>query len=754
MAADQATSVSKGVFGFKGKSKRLNEDDFLINPKDKGQKARSDVYHEIWEDLYTQVEILRTDLNCQIFDDLLAFVSGCHKQGDQSFQNETQILGEIPTAVLVTGVNTPDHDVMFSNLQSMLKSKMSPLVARVGSHDNNRINSLLSDIVAQLMNITMPVEEKEDWGTEGNSAFEGNSVDKPADNPPSPFKFKGGLKRKKALNLTSLVKWYKKTFDAGSRSFSCSPHKKTKHDGDDVSTNGISSNGITRERKSEREQPLVIIVFEDVENINSSVFQDFISLCSSYLASLPIVLILGIATAVTAIHQVLPSGITSLLCMEKFQAPPASQYLTKLMDKIIMTPDVGFKLGPKVFHFLLDTFLYHDFSILNLTLGLQYCLTQHCLTNPLSLLCSSPSDVDTLSQRLTPIQMEGLRKAPGFLRFAESFPDEMKNMLMSDNVATRKQLISSVTELHRFHKNLFPTLRFLHSLASDLPKHPLGKYFRELYSMCLTGDLCETDSYKQTLTFLRLMSLDDLCKSLAKALIELEDHLAESAEMRSLSEEMTGFVYRLGHLDEEQDVEEPQDTNEAGVPTERVLPQRAKLHELKEQLQSMSSKRRKSPYERLRDQVMACLESHIKSLIVCPLSLPLQDALYFNDLAAVKDQLKAAPRCSVQRALSLPGRYLKCTCCQGDDHSILPSMPDVCVVYKLHLECGTLVNLFDWMTAFATIVTAESKGKRSKVVKPTTELRARFIRAVSELQFLGFIKSTKRKTDHVTRLTW
>lgn len=31
---------------------------------------------------------------------------------------------------------------------------------------------------------------------------------------------------------------------------------------------------------------------------------------------------------------------------------------------------------------------------------------------------------------------------------------------------------------------------------------------------------------------------------------------------------------------------------------------------------------------------------------------------------------------------------------------------------------------------------------------------ARFIQAVSELEFLGFIKSTKQKTDHVARLTW
>lgn len=33
-------------------------------------------------------------------------------------------------------------------------------------------------------------------------------------------------------------------------------------------------------------------------------------------------------------------------------------------------------------------------------------------------------------------------------------------------------------------------------------------------------------------------------------------------------------------------------------------------------------------------------------------------------------------------------------------------------------------------------------------------IHARFIRAVSELELLGFIKPTKQKTDHVARLTW
>lgn len=40
------------------------------------------------------------------------------------------------------------------------------------------------------------------------------------------------------------------------------------------------------------------------------------------------------------------------------------------------------------------------------------------------------------------------------------------------------------------------------------------------------------------------------------------------------------------------------------------------------------------------------------------------------------------------------------------------------------------------------------------VIPLTNEHSARFIQAVSELQLLGFIKPTQRKTDHVQRLTW
>jgi len=31
------------------------------------------------------------------------------------------------------------------------------------------------------------------------------------------------------------------------------------------------------------------------------------------------------------------------------------------------------------------------------------------------------------------------------------------------------------------------------------------------------------------------------------------------------------------------------------------------------------------------------------------------------------------------------------------DDGISAALPDLCIVYKLHLECGKLINLYDWM---------------------------------------------------------
>lgn len=32
-----------------------------------------------------------------------------------------------------------------------------------------------------------------------------------------------------------------------------------------------------------------------------------------------------------------------------------------------------------------------------------------------------------------------------------------------------------------------------------------------------------------------------------------------------------------------------------------------------------------------------------------------------------------------------------------EDGSVSSAAPDICIAYKLHLECGRLINLYDWL---------------------------------------------------------
>lgn len=51
---------------------------------------------------------------------------------------------------ILTGVNTPDHGVMFSTLVTTLQDKVSPLVAILKSKDCNSVKNTLSKTLTQL----------------------------------------------------------------------------------------------------------------------------------------------------------------------------------------------------------------------------------------------------------------------------------------------------------------------------------------------------------------------------------------------------------------------------------------------------------------------------------------------------------------------------------------------------------------------------------------------------------------------------
>jgi len=60
-----------------------------------------------------------------------------------------------------------------------------------------------------------------------------------------------------------------------------------------------------------------------------------VSVCTSYhINKMPVVFIFGVATTIDSIHKSLPHRVTSLLSMEKFQAPSSSDYLSMVLQQV------------------------------------------------------------------------------------------------------------------------------------------------------------------------------------------------------------------------------------------------------------------------------------------------------------------------------------------------------------------------------------------------------------------------------------
>ncbi|XP_033636011.1 origin recognition complex subunit 3-like [Asterias rubens] len=731
MCADslQTSSVSKGCFVFKAKKgKPLNPCDYM-QPDENDTDAtwfRCNTYEALWDKVGEEVEKLQSEVNVQIFTDLLQFIKNAHfgYSSDDAIpqQRPRRVIQEVPTAAFVAGVNVPDHSATFTSVTNLLKDQVTPHVASLLSRDCNNIRALMSNLVSQLMGTDDILSDDEE---------ELNVKKIPATMPVLKAWYQDTVKKRKAHRQDSPPpKLPKKSPRSKRRRSSCLLNK------------------------SYNEHPPIVLLFEDLESFNPRVLQDFILMCSQYLVELPLVFIFGIATSVAAIHRILPQDVSSLLSIEKFQAQPSTVYLGQLISKVLLTPSHPFKLGHKVFQLLLDIFLFHDFSVINFVKGLQYSLMDHFFSNPLSLLCCNYGEGLNRVRTLNHEQLELFRQAVSFRTYVEDQPPDQQRALLLDDKHLKKTLQELLKKLFDYHKAFYPVMESLNILTGHLPHHPLGKQQRELYSMCLEGNIWDCQGYKEAFALLRLTARVELMTILTSCIERLSCSDNPLQEARFQLETFHARLQTLTDGCHEPVEEEPEEdtAQESSNKTERIT-----LRSLQQKLmESVKKTRKPTRYESLVEEILEYLDSVFRKYLVCPQTLTLHEIFYYNSVADVRRHINASPRAAIQTALNNPFHYLQSEHPPADTEGILATMPDVCIAYKLHMECGRLINLYDWLQAFITVVTGNQEDDDSSLgnKKPDPQLQARFIRAVSELQFLGFIKATRKKTDHVSRLTW
>ncbi|XP_029349133.1 origin recognition complex subunit 3 isoform X2 [Echeneis naucrates] len=715
------SSVSKGCFVFKPsakKKKTLSLEDYFSDGCEgaENSEVRFKLCQDLWDKIKTETEILQDELNRNILDSLLDFTKKCSSARQHSDWASQMRASEIPTAALVLGVNVPDHDMTFQSLFELLQQSVTPHVASVQAKECGALKHLMKRVLERLMGAVVSVDDEEQAEETAEQTI-------------------AQLHKSAHCSLSTLCDWYS---TRTRKSSTGTPGKKR-----------------SSPAKDDQQEPPIVVIFKDFEAFNASVLQDFILICSRYVDRLPLLFIFGIATSPSTIQHMLPHSVSSLLCIELFQSLSCTQHLATVIDKLILTPWLPFKLNSKVMLVLLSIFLYHDFSVRNFIKGVQLALIEHFHTQPLSVLCCNKEESLLNVMQLNHHNLERIRQLASFKGYLEKQEPKEQAKLLQDNTHLKDVCQRLIKDLHKYHKNYYPILRCLHTLTSALPRYPLGKQIRELHLICLEKDVWENEDYQSAMKLLKMLAKDELVTLLQRCADILQP--IKSKKMKKAHVQLEELLTKFKQLDTAG--ETAQSEGESIISPVKTLQKKTDLFQLQKTLLEMNESRRAkklSPFEVLRNETLEWIDSLVRNHLSPPESQTLNEVCYYSSSATVRRHLNATPRMSIQAALSSPYYYLQNENLKTEDGSVSNAAPDICIAYKLHLECGRLINLFDWLEAYATVVSAaEGNGPESENFGKVDEVKhARFIQAVSELEFLGFIKSTKQKTDHVARLTW
>ncbi|XP_069454402.1 origin recognition complex subunit 3 isoform X2 [Ovis canadensis] len=706
------SSVSKGCFVFKPNFKKrkisVPIEDYFNKGKNTSEdsKLRFETYQLIWQQMKSETERLQEELNKNLFDSLIEFLQTSHSglwKNSEDWSCEIK-LREIPTAALILGVNVTDHDLTLRSLTEVLQNNVTPYVVSLQAKDCPDMKHFLQKLVSQLMDCKVDVQSKEKESVQV-------------------------IQKNVHYSMDSLSAWY---MSVTQKTDPKMPRKK-------------------RTFSSQWQSPPVVLILKDMESFTTKVLQDFIIISSQHLHEFPLILIFGIATSPVVIHRLLPHAVSSLLCIELFQSLSCKEHLTTVLDKLLLTTQFPFKLSEKVLQILTNIFLYHDFSIQNFIKGLQLSLLEHFYSQPLSVLCCNLPEAKRRTHFLSANQCENIRRLPSFRRYVEKQSSQKQVALLTSDRSLKEETQSLLENLHVYHTNYFLVLRCLHQFTSSLPKYPLGRQIRELYCMCLEKNIWDSEEYASVLQLLRLLAKDELMAMLQNCFKVFQSSSAK--ELGNTAKKIEEFLAQFQSLDETKEEEDTSQLQSKGLQKTDLYHLQKSLLEMKE---LRSTSKRQTKFEVLREQVVSFVDSLVREYLLPPDTQPLHETLYFSSAHTLRQHLNAAPRIALHTALNNPYYYLKNEALRSEEGCIPNVAPDICIAYKLHLECSRLINLVDWSEAFATVVTAAEKMDANSVTSEERNevIHARFIRAVSELELLGFIKPTKQKTDHVARLTW
>ena len=315
--------------------------------------------------------------------------------------------------------------------------------------------------------------------------------------------------------------------------------------------------------------------------------------------------------------------------------------------------------------------------------------------------------------------------------------DEARELLTDDHGLMRT-MFSAVSYTPETISRLPPAVTLL-SYMHDVLHRWTGKPRRtwsELYILAITNKLAGSALLEDTLTSLKRLKSNAIEDLLNQYPDECYDHLPLQHIMKGFAnlENPQNEILRSGY-----------DIQHSNLRT-TVVAQRVELSRKAAELTPGEA-----AYTKVIDQLVTEVTHFFLEKLINPQDLFLHEIFIYDVKSLHREVFMPRPRFAIERALSSPHDYLGCDCCDSTAGGLSASQPATAIVYQLYLESGSVINTADLWSAFWTIVgPAESDGEEGEREKAL----AMFSRALAELKYLGMIKNSRKKADHLAKMSW
>ncbi|KAG6434022.1 hypothetical protein SASPL_105642 [Salvia splendens] len=558
------------------------------------------------------------------------------------------------------------------------------------------------------------------------------------------------------------------------------------------------------------DKPLIVII-DDVERCSSSVLNDFILMLSAglrlqysltckwknlaidreWVIKVPIILVLGVATSVDALRNILCSSACLYLSVCEFNLGTPAERMDAVIEAVLLRSCQSFNIGKHVATFLRNYFLRHDGTLTLFVKALKIVTAQQVFSEPLSFVLRKLVNEEGTEARLTFLfflfvyhliellythylifqgldgdnillrepAMKRALELPSLQRFWETSGNSIDWVSALSELKRLHQLWSSLVmclyEIGRYRKI---SLLDLYCEMLKLKQQNFGAndlnlvekdYSTSVHNYQSPGCLLDKGYIVRAFQMLRDLSAMELCKildrweMLTRGIEKIHEKVKELQSQITLEEKRSRHDLR----------------KESKRPTARTY------------------KNDKTSNSTINEKVASFLQSMFREYIQTIESIPLHEIIFFDNVDnlntakyCLSGQLYFAligdPRRRIQADLLESRKFLKCSCCSKNDGVLVPSMHDTSIMYTLVQEHGDLINVHEWFHSFMAVISnpplqakkklrmspSPKKRKDSKEARTKTDAS---IQAVTELQITGLLRMpTKRRPDYVQRVAF